>query len=60
MFEGLGVGARLAYMDLPPQYTYVPVVGALLYGITTPAGMSSLLIHRALIFILHFQALRLV
>ena len=41
-FEGLGVGSRLAYMDLPPKYTYVPIVGALLYGITTPIGTFSL------------------
>lgn len=40
MFEGLGVGSRLAYMELPRKYTYVPIVGALLYGITTPIGKS--------------------
>ncbi|PCH38151.1 ZIP zinc/iron transport family [Wolfiporia cocos MD-104 SS10] len=41
MFEGLGVGSRLAYMDLPPKYSYVPIVGGLLYGITTPVGIAA-------------------
>ncbi|KAH8103845.1 ZIP-like iron-zinc transporter [Cristinia sonorae] len=39
-FEGLGVGSRLAYMDLPRKYSYVPIIGALLYGITTPIGIA--------------------
>ena len=38
MFEGLGVGSRLAYMELPDGYRYVPFLGAFLYGITTPIG----------------------
>ena len=42
MFEGLGVGSRLAYMRLPPKYHYVPIIGALLYGITTPVGAPPL------------------
>ncbi len=42
MFEGLGVGSRLAYMDLPAKYSYVPLIGAFLYGITTPIGKSHL------------------
>ncbi|OSX65117.1 hypothetical protein POSPLADRAFT_1134396 [Postia placenta MAD-698-R-SB12] len=41
MFEGLGVGSRLAYMDLPPRYSYVPILGACLYGITTPVGIAA-------------------
>ncbi|KAI0089462.1 ZIP-like iron-zinc transporter [Irpex rosettiformis] len=40
MFEGLGVGSRLAYMELPPKYHYVPLIGAFLYGITTPIGIA--------------------
>ncbi|KAI0076574.1 ZIP-like iron-zinc transporter [Panus rudis PR-1116 ss-1] len=40
-FEGLGVGSRLAYMDLPHKYNYVPICGALLYGITTPIGIAA-------------------
>ncbi|GJE91535.1 ZIP-like iron-zinc transporter [Phanerochaete sordida] len=40
LFEGMGVGSRLAYMKLPPGYTYVPIVGAILYGIMTPLGVA--------------------
>jgi zinc transporter 1/2/3 len=40
MFEGLGVGSRLAYLILPPKYQYVPYVGSFLYGITTPIGIA--------------------
>ncbi|GJE90265.1 ZIP zinc/iron transport family [Phanerochaete sordida] len=40
MFEGMGVGSRLAYMELPQKYYWVPIVGALLYGITTPIGIA--------------------
>ncbi|KAI0791477.1 ZIP-like iron-zinc transporter [Irpex lacteus] len=40
MFEGLGVGSRLAYMELPAKYSYVPLIGAFLYGITTPIGIA--------------------
>ncbi|KAM6497018.1 ZIP-like iron-zinc transporter [Amanita muscaria] len=39
-FEGLGIGTRLAAMKLPPSYQYVPYLGALLYGITTPIGIA--------------------
>jgi len=41
MFEGLGLGTRLAYMALPVGYNWVPVTGALLYGITTPVGIAA-------------------
>jgi len=42
-FEGLGVGSRLAYMQvhLPPAYRNFPIWGALLYGITTPVGIAA-------------------
>ena len=40
-FEGLGVGSRLAFLRLPPKYNYVPIVGAILYGITTPVGIAA-------------------
>lgn len=40
LFEGLGLGSRLAMMQLPTRYNYVPIVGALLYGITTPLGIA--------------------
>jgi zinc transporter 1/2/3 len=39
-FEGLGIGSRLAYLELPRKYYWVPVAGALLYGITTPIGIA--------------------
>ncbi|CCM04165.1 uncharacterized protein FIBRA_06327 [Fibroporia radiculosa] len=41
MFEGLGVGSRLAYMELPRKYAMVPIIGACLYGITTPIGIAA-------------------
>ena len=41
MFEGLGVGSRLAYMELPPRYNYIPLIGAALFGITTPIGIAA-------------------
>ena len=40
-FEGLGIGSRLAYMDLPKRYSWVPVAGAILYGLTTPIGIAA-------------------
>ncbi|TFK39931.1 ZIP-like iron-zinc transporter [Crucibulum laeve] len=39
-FEGLGIGSRLAYMRLPPKYNWVPLVGAISYGLTTPIGIA--------------------
>ena len=39
-FEGLGIGSRLAYMSLPAKYNWVPIAGAVLYGITTPLGIA--------------------
>ncbi|KAF5371422.1 hypothetical protein D9757_009999 [Collybiopsis confluens] len=39
-FEGLGLGSRLAFMSLPSKYNYIPVLGALLFGITTPVGIA--------------------
>ncbi|KAK0239073.1 Zinc/iron permease [Armillaria nabsnona] len=40
-FEGLGVGSRLAYLDLPPKYRWTPYAGAALYGLTTPVGIAA-------------------
>ncbi|KAH7323423.1 ZIP-like iron-zinc transporter [Rhizoctonia solani] len=38
MFEGLGLGTRLASLNLPKPYqSWVPYAGALLYGLTTPS-----------------------
>jgi len=39
-FEGLGIGSRLAYLELPPKYRMAPVLAAFLYGITTPMGIG--------------------
>ncbi|KAF8262618.1 ZIP-like iron-zinc transporter [Lactarius quietus] len=39
-FEGLGIGSRLAYLQLPPKYRIAPVLAAFLYGITTPMGIA--------------------
>ena len=39
-FEGLGIGSRLAYLEMPRKYYWVPIAGALLYGITTPVGIA--------------------
>ncbi|KAJ3527132.1 hypothetical protein NMY22_g9895 [Coprinellus aureogranulatus] len=40
-FEGLGLGSRLAYMDLPSRYNWIPIAGAILYGLTTPIGIAA-------------------
>ncbi|KAF5336162.1 hypothetical protein D9611_006357 [Ephemerocybe angulata] len=39
-FEGLGLGSRLAYMDLAAKYHWIPVFAAVLYGFTTPLGIA--------------------
>ncbi|KAG6374854.1 Zinc/iron permease [Boletus reticuloceps] len=41
MFEGLGIGSRLAFLRLSPRYSYIPFCGALLYAITTPVGIAA-------------------
>lgn len=41
MFEGLGLGSRLAYLRLPESYNYVAIVAAILYGLTTPIGIAA-------------------
>ncbi|KAI0272314.1 ZIP-like iron-zinc transporter [Gloeopeniophorella convolvens] len=40
LFEGLGIGSRLAYLSMPRRYRHVPVFAALLYGLTTPLGIA--------------------
>ncbi|GAA5895393.1 hypothetical protein JCM6882_006239 [Rhodosporidiobolus microsporus] len=40
MFEGLGVGTRLAFLKLSPRYFWVPWAGGLLYALCTPIGMA--------------------
>ncbi|KAJ7314413.1 ZIP-like iron-zinc transporter [Mycena albidolilacea] len=39
-FEGLGLGSRLAFIRLPPRYNYVPVLAAVVYGLSTPVGIA--------------------
>ncbi|KAJ8094468.1 hypothetical protein PM082_010902 [Marasmius tenuissimus] len=39
-FEGLGLGSRLAYLELPPSYRFVPIIAAIVYGLTTPIGIA--------------------
>ncbi|KAJ7208865.1 ZIP-like iron-zinc transporter [Mycena pura] len=42
-FEGLGLGSRLAALDLPARrgYRAVPVLAAVLYGLSTPVGIAA-------------------
>lgn len=40
MFEGLGLGARLASLNLPRRLGWVPVAAALLFSMITPAGLA--------------------
>lgn len=40
MFEGLGLGTRLAFLRLPTHWSWVPYVGALAYSCMTPIGMA--------------------
>lgn len=41
MFEGLGLGTRLAGLSLPRSYAWAPYVGALLYASTTAIGLAA-------------------
>jgi zinc transporter 1/2/3 len=41
MFEGLGLGSRLAVMRLPQGCNWVRYAGALVYCICTPVGMAA-------------------
>ena len=40
MFEGLGLGTRLAFLKLPPTWSFAPFAGALIYSCVTPLGMA--------------------
>ncbi|KAF8875081.1 ZIP-like iron-zinc transporter [Gymnopilus junonius] len=40
-FEGLGIGSRLAVLDLPKRYNWLIMFGGVLYGITTPIGIAA-------------------
>jgi zinc transporter 1/2/3 len=40
-FEGLGLGARLAFAPLPKKYAkWAPYAAALVYGVSTPIGIA--------------------
>lgn len=41
LFEGLGIGSRLAQLELAPQYSYIPYAAGFLYAITTPIGIAA-------------------
>jgi len=41
MFEGLGLGTRLAFLDLPHAYRWAPVIGSIAYGVVTPIGIAA-------------------
>lgn len=40
MFEGLGLGTRLAFLRLPGEYNWVPWAGAGVYALCTPIGLA--------------------
>ncbi|KAF7318914.1 hypothetical protein HMN09_00227200 [Mycena chlorophos] len=43
VFEGLGIGSRLATAaeTLPERHAYLPIVGAVLFGLSTPLGLAA-------------------
>jgi zinc transporter 1/2/3 len=41
MFEGLGLGSRLAVLRLPPQHAWIRYAAAVLYSVCTPIGMAA-------------------
>jgi zinc transporter 1/2/3 len=40
VFEGLGLGSRLAFLPLPPRLNWVPLSGGVIYAMITPLGMA--------------------
>ncbi|KAF7369732.1 Zinc-regulated transporter 1 [Mycena venus] len=40
VFEGLGIGSRLASIHVPARYTRLPIIGAVVFGLSTPVGMA--------------------
>ncbi|KAF7373805.1 Zinc-regulated transporter 1 [Mycena sanguinolenta] len=40
MFEGLGIGSRLASMHITARYPHLPMAGAVVFGLSTPLGMA--------------------
>ncbi|KAJ7258090.1 ZIP-like iron-zinc transporter [Mycena haematopus] len=40
VFEGLGIGSRLASVRVPSRYIHLPIIGAVVFGLSTPLGMA--------------------
>ncbi|KAF9790427.1 putative zinc-regulated transporter 2 [Thelephora terrestris] len=40
-FEGLGIGSRLAFLEVDKKSNWVPIAAAFLYGLTTPIGIAA-------------------
>ncbi|KAI0033908.1 Zinc/iron permease [Vararia minispora EC-137] len=40
-FEGLGIGSRLAFLKLQAKQEAIPIIAAVLYGLTTPIGIAA-------------------
>ncbi|KAJ7613738.1 Zinc/iron permease [Mycena polygramma] len=47
IFEGMGIGSRLASVRLPARCAHVPIIGAVVFGLSTPLGMAVGLAVRA-------------
>ena len=39
-FEGLGLGSRLAYLDVGEKYNWIAIAGAVIYSLSTPLGVA--------------------
>lgn len=40
MFEGLGLGTRLAFLQLPKSWNWVPTASGVAYSVIAPLGMA--------------------
>jgi len=40
MFEGLGLGSRLAFLKLAPHLSWVPYAASVFYSVMTPIGIA--------------------
>lgn len=40
MFEGLGLGSRLAFLPLPKRMNWVAITAGLCYAVMTPIGLA--------------------
>lgn len=46
MFEGLGLGSRLANLKLPKEYHWLPWIAGIVYAGITPVGLACGLLVR--------------